>query len=132
VTAAVDPLELDLAAEPESVATARQAVGSHAEWAGVLDVGAVRLAVSEAITNAVVHGYRGAESQRVRVVARTDSEHGRFSVMVEDRGGGMMPRADSPGVGLGLPLMAQLAARLQVDPIDGGGTRVQLWFSLAD
>jgi serine/threonine-protein kinase RsbW len=47
-------------------------------------------------------------------------------VVVSDRGSGLAPRADSPGAGLGLPLMAQLSDSVDVRNQAGGGTAVEL------
>ena len=41
-------------------------------------------------------------------------------------GGGLAPRPDSPGAGLGLPLMAQLTDDLDVKRRPDGGTRVAM------
>jgi serine/threonine-protein kinase RsbW/stage II sporulation protein AB (anti-sigma F factor) len=41
-------------------------------------------------------------------------EPGRLSVSICDDGSGMAPRPDSPGYGVGLPLIAQLVDELQV------------------
>jgi serine/threonine-protein kinase RsbW len=104
-------LELDLVAEPESPARVRRAL--REALAGVaVDVDAVELAVSEAVANVTVHAYRDEQRPadapgRVRVAARIDG--GDLWVVVSDDGVGMAPRADSPGLGLGLPLIAQLS-----------------------
>lgn len=47
---------------------------------------------------------------------------------VEDEGSGMAPRLDSPGLGLGLPLIATVTDRLDVRAREGGGTRLCVWF----
>jgi serine/threonine-protein kinase RsbW len=48
-------------------------------------------------------------------------------VTVADSGGGLVPRADSPGLGVGLPLIAQLADRLDVRSGDEG-TQIRMSF----
>ena len=48
---------------------------------------------------------------------------------VTDEGGGMLPRPDSPGLGLGLPLIVELATSVDIDST-GGGTRVAMEFEL--
>ena len=42
----------------------------------------------------------------------------------------MRPRPDSPGLGLGLPLIAQMAASFEVHERDSGGTEVRMRFAL--
>jgi len=50
---------------------------------------------------------------------------------VLDEGHGLIPRADSPGMGLGLGLMAQMADDFRVANREGTpGTSVSLRFSL--
>jgi anti-sigma regulatory factor (Ser/Thr protein kinase) len=121
------PLRLSVQAVPENVARLRHAVADYARELGLKDAGAIALAVSEAITNAVVHGYRGRDPGRVSVEAELAASG--FVVIVEDDGDGLAPRPDSPGAGLGLPLLAQLAASLEIEESRGGGTRVRICFA---
>jgi anti-sigma regulatory factor (Ser/Thr protein kinase) len=51
-------------------------------------------------------------------------------VAVSDDGVGLTPRADSPGLGLGLPIIAALADRFEVQE-RAGGTRVLMGFRRA-
>ena len=47
--------------------------------------------------------------------------------MVCDNGLGMSPRTDSPGLGLGLPVIAEVADRVEV--VDGApGTQLRMTF----
>ena len=50
-------------------------------------------------------------------------------VTVEDDGRGMVQRPDSPGLGLGLPLIATVSARFDTRTQPGGGTRLCIWFA---
>lgn len=49
---------------------------------------------------------------------------------VIDEGGGMRPRPDSPGVGLGLPLIAQMTQAFEVRSSAAGGTCLDMSFAL--
>ena len=49
-------------------------------------------------------------------------------ITVADSGPGIQPRSDSPGLGLGLPLIASLTQRFDVEQRPEGGTRLMLWF----
>jgi anti-sigma regulatory factor (Ser/Thr protein kinase) len=120
-------LDVDLPAEPRSASTARRAVLDALSGIAV-DKAAVGIVISEAVTNAVVHAYRDRETPgRVHVSASLD-DHG-VEVAVDDDGLGMRPRADSPGVGLGLPLMGDLADRVDISP-RRPGTRIAAFFAL--
>jgi stage II sporulation protein AB (anti-sigma F factor) len=89
----------------------------------------VRLAVSEAVANAVVHGYRGQRAGPVTLVA--EAEDSEVKVVVSDEGCGMGPRSDSPGAGLGLPLIAEMSESMSVNPGRGGrGTELCMTFGL--
>jgi len=52
-------------------------------------------------------------------------------VTVRDHGSGMAPRVDSPGLGVGLPVMAAIADALEIDTPDGAGTIVRMTFDVA-
>jgi serine/threonine-protein kinase RsbW/stage II sporulation protein AB (anti-sigma F factor) len=125
-TAPPPPLSLDLPARPESVGAARRAVSTLAADAG-LDVGEIVLAVSEAVTNVVLHAYRDGEPGPITIEARYDPQERCLVVVVRDRGIGMSPRSDSPGLGLGLPTIARVAHQLEIDA-DDPGTRLSMRF----
>src|SRR4051794_24934276 len=93
-------------ARAEAIREARQALSDFAAAAGADEgqVEAVRLASSEALTNAVVHAYRD-QTGTIRVTAAEIS--GELWVLIADDGCGFEPRADRPGLGLGLGLIAR-------------------------
>ena len=65
------------------------------------------LAVTEACTNVVQHAYRDAGgADQIEVAA--ERSHDVVTISVRDHGGGFAPRIDSPGLGLGLPVIAAL------------------------
>jgi len=127
----IPPLELDVPASPEVVGDIRQAVSAFAERVGVRDVWAVGLAVSEAVTNVVVHAYRGQDPGRIALTAEHPPDDG-LVVTVQDTGGGLAPRSDSPGLGLGLSLVAQLADAIELSVPPAGGTRLWMCFAVAE
>jgi anti-sigma regulatory factor (Ser/Thr protein kinase) len=118
-------------AVPESVGRLRRAVGEFARAQGADEsaVMAVQLASSEAISNAVIHAYvdRPAPGTVTICAAR---EADAIRVVVRDDGDGMRPRSDSPGLGIGMPLMTGSAQALNVSEAPGGGTRVTMSFAL--
>jgi serine/threonine-protein kinase RsbW len=116
-------------ADPAAPGAARRTIR---EFLGALGADPVRLsdvllAVSEVVTNCVVHGYRGRPGQ-VAIEARHTGD--RLELSVADEGSGMRPRIDSPGLGLGLPLVGRVADRVDISASRGGGTRVSMSFSL--
>ena len=122
--------EMRVGAHASNVGDLRKAVVAFAQEMGFDDTSQIALAVSEAITNAVVHAYRDCEVGDVRVVAcdKPDS----LIVVVRDYGAGMLPRADSPGLGLGLPLIATLAESLELGTGADDRTEVRMTFLLSD
>jgi anti-sigma regulatory factor (Ser/Thr protein kinase) len=84
------------------------------------------VAVSEALTNAVMHAFRGVGERATVKVAVAVRQHEWIDVRVTDDGSGMAPRDDSPGLGLGLPLIRHLADQFDHRrPPSGVGT--ELW-----
>jgi serine/threonine-protein kinase RsbW/stage II sporulation protein AB (anti-sigma F factor) len=125
------PLRRSLPAVPASVPVLRAAVADYVTAAGVgpPQIDAVKLAVSEAVTNAVMHAYLEAdEPGEVRV--DTCLREGEIRVVVSDDGLGMMPRLDSPGLGVGLPFIADTADTLDIASGEGGGTVLRMSFKV--
>ena len=56
---------------------------------------------------------------------------GDLHVTVSDDGVGMVPRLDSPGLGVGLPFIAHLADTLDIEHSPDGGTRLSMTFRSA-
>ena len=117
-------------ARAEEIGRIRHDVKAHAREQGARDPDAVALAVTEAVTNAVLHAYVDApEPGEIEVIVQQAPERGSVEILVCDDGRGMRPRTDSPGLGLGLPLAATLADHFEVQARDGGGTRVRMAFA---
>jgi anti-sigma regulatory factor (Ser/Thr protein kinase) len=121
-------LQLQLAAEAGSVGVARHAVSDFAEEVGA-DADAVAVAVSEAVTNAVVHAYPADTGGEIVVEAKKNGTH--MIVLVTDGGHGIRPNPDSPGLGYGLALVASLADEIAIADSPSGGTTVRMRFPLA-
>jgi serine/threonine-protein kinase RsbW/stage II sporulation protein AB (anti-sigma F factor) len=119
-------LEATFPGTPPGVGELRRAVAEVARRCGMTRdaIDKARLAASEAATNAVVHAYRNRPGV-VRLAARRQG--GELHLVIGDDGAGLMPRTDSPGLGLGLPIMAQLSERCEL--VSGpDGTEVHLAF----
>jgi anti-sigma regulatory factor (Ser/Thr protein kinase) len=122
----IERLEMLTHATPAAVPGIRRAVVDFAELHGVGIPPDVALAVSEAITNAVLHAYRDGDAGQVRVVACAEPD--RLVVVVRDYGCGMSPNPDSPGLGLGLAVIGRLVAEFNIERPDEGGTRLRMCF----
>ena len=111
---------------PPGVGQLRRAVAEIAQRCGLPDreVNAVRLAASEAASNAVIHAYRERAGE-LRLEAHVAD--GELRLVIADEGQGLSPRADSPGMGLGLPIIAQMSERFEI--VSGpDGTEIHLAF----
>jgi serine/threonine-protein kinase RsbW len=124
-------LELTLPARAENVAVVRHAFGGLGEVLEMPEqtLADVKLAVTEACTNVVVHAYPDGEDGPLAVAAHVGEDA--LEIVVRDRGRGIVPRADSPGLGLGLPLIATLADQLELGTSPTQETEVRMTFALA-
>ena len=117
----------------EAPGDGRRAISEFAAAAGATDraLGSVAVCVSEAITNVVVHAYRHDDRPgRVDVEAELDGDS--LWVTVRDQGRGLEPRLDSPGLGLGLPLIAQLSVSSEIVSPEPGGTEIIMRFDVRE
>ena len=122
-------LVLSLPARAENVAVVRHAFGGLGEALEVPDqlLSDIKLAVTEACTNVVIHAYPDGEGP-MEVQAALGADE--LSVVVRDEGRGVVPRADSPGLGLGLPLIATLTESLELGTGDDEATEVRMTFRI--
>ena len=126
-------LAIELPAVPVSLAAVRHALSEVAEAARVPDrvLDDLKVAVTEACTNVVIHAYDGMAAGGPLLV---DVWHraSRLVVRVSDAGTGMVPRLGrrATGLGLGLRLIAALAAEVRISTKPGEGTTVLMTFDL--
>jgi serine/threonine-protein kinase RsbW/stage II sporulation protein AB (anti-sigma F factor) len=86
----------------------------------------LRLAISEAASNAVVHAFRTQDLPGTVTVTVDVASDQLVEVVVRDDGIGMSSRGDSPGLGLGLGLISSVADAVEQRlPADGVG--FELW-----
>ncbi|MGH2855319.1 MAG: ATP-binding protein, partial [Solirubrobacteraceae bacterium] len=107
-------MQLALPARAENIAIVRHAFGALGD-AYAFDaqtLSDIRLAVTEACTNVVVHAYPDGEEGPMEVLATLLVDE--LRVVVRDEGKGIGPRPDSPGLGLGLPLIASLTESVEL------------------
>ena len=116
-------------ASPRSVAEGRSKLADFAAEVGATpsQIDAVRLAASEALTNSVLHAYRGRPGL-IYVNAAVASEE--LWILISDDGCGLKPRADRPGLGLGLGLISEVSDDFAILSRATGGTEVRIRFNL--
>ena len=104
-----------------------QACTRAAQWPADL-----KIAVSEACSNVVVHAYPDGMDGMLSVMMTLEGD--RLVVLVQDHGVGIAPRISdsSAGLGLGLPLIAALSNEVRVRSADDGHTEVTMVFTVRD
>jgi serine/threonine-protein kinase RsbW len=87
----------------------------------------IKIAVTEAATNAARHAYAGQVPGPLTLVVGLE----RRDVLIEvrDEGSGIAPRIDSPGLGIGLSMIGSLADSVDISAGSAGkGTVVRMLF----
>ncbi len=109
---------------------ARRAVVEFAERADASEelIESVRLVVSEAVTNAVVHAYHE-DGGEVHVAAALASDE--LWVLIGDDGHGLEVGSRRPGLGMGLALIASECDQFSVVKRSSTGTELRMRFRLA-
>jgi len=121
-----NPFEARIPGTPLGVRMLRREMTGMAKDCGMDSEGIadVRLAVTEAATNAVIHAYAKAEGELSVTAAMQD---GQLAIVIADTGPGLVERRDSPGLGLGLSVIASVAERLKIVSRPGG-TEIHMAF----
>lgn len=131
-------VRLMMPARADGVGVVRQALSGMAD-ALAFDAAILadmKMAVTEACTNAVVHAYATDEGVRDDGTLEVDllADAASLTVIVRDHGSGIhrrVPRVGAPVLGLGLPLIAALSDEFEVRGSSSGGTEVQMSFLYA-
>jgi serine/threonine-protein kinase RsbW len=129
VFATLESFSRSYPAVPESVPELRRDIEALARRHGATpeQLDAIRLAVSEAGSNAVLHAYRDRPGV-VEVTAAVSA--GELSVLVADEGCGFHAAPSSPGLGWGLALIAHSASDFTLVERADGGTEARMRFRL--
>jgi serine/threonine-protein kinase RsbW len=124
-------MELSLPARAENIALVRHAFGALGEALAVDEqlLSDMRLAITEACSNVVVHAYAGREPGPLEVDATLHEDE--LTVVVRDDGPGIAPHPGSPGLGLGLPLIASLSQSVELGRNEHERTEVRMTFALS-
>jgi serine/threonine-protein kinase RsbW len=131
-TATTTPdMELALPARATNIAVVRHAFGALGEAYAVDEeiLSNIRLAVTEACTNVVVHAYPDEHEGLLEVAATLRDD--KLEIVVRDEGPGIGPRPGSPGLGLGLPLIVSLTESVQLGRDEANRTEVRMIFPLS-
>ena len=122
---------LNMPARAEGVGVVRQAMAGMAD-ALAFDpavLSDMKMAVTEACTNVVVHAYEEAAGLlEVHMLAGEED----LTIVVRDHGAGIQPkpaRTAPPALGLGLPLIAALSDAFELRGTAGRGTEVRMTFA---
>lgn len=129
-------LRLEFLSRAENVGLARVAIAAFAARLDytVSELDDLKGAISEAVSNAILHGYGNNPDQVVKVAAYIT--RGELEVVVEDRGCGIadIDEALKPGLstaderlGLGFSFMRSFVDRLEIISEPGKGTRVRMF-----
>ena len=123
-----ETLELTLPVRSASIPRARAAAAAYARQAGLAPerIHDLKLVVSEAVTNVVLHAYDGDEGTIHLTMATAGKD---LWVLVEDHGLGLRSGGTSPGLGLGLGLMARFSDEIALERTAGGGTLLRTRFA---
>ncbi len=126
-------LMIELQAVPERVPSARGAITRLCEDLQIEEdlAGQIRLAVTEACTNCVLHAYADESGTDATFALEARVEDDDLLVVVRDDGAGITTvRSGRAGLGFGLRLMRQAASSMDVVSRPGGGTSVAMRFAL--
>lgn len=131
-------MSLEIESDPRNESFARVVVASFMTRINptLEEVADVKTAVSEAVTNAIVHGYDEGEG-RIIIKAVTDVEERTLEVWITDRGKGiedikkaMEPmytsKPDNGRSGMGFSFMEAFMDELAVESEPGKGTTVKM------
>jgi serine/threonine-protein kinase RsbW len=123
-------VRMTMPARPEGVGVVRQALAGLAD-ALAIDAAVLadmKMAVTEACTNVVVHAYEEADGL-LEVEMMADAET--LTIVVRDHGAGIKPRptrSEPAALGLGLPLIAALSDSFELRGGTQAGTEVRMTF----
>ena len=132
----VNQMKLEIMSIPENVALARVTVAAFASQIDytLSDLDEIKVAVSEAISNAIIHGYSKDPNQIVSVVASIFNDQS-LEIIIEDKGKGIenveeaiQPAftTDDERMGLGFVFMQSFMDELKVDSVVNQGTKIKM------
>lgn len=126
-------VRLSMPARAEGVGVVRQALTGIADALAIDPrvLADMKMAVTEACTNVVVHAYADPDGVPDSEILDVDllADETALTVAVRDQGSGLDSPGGKPALGLGLPLIAALSDEFEIRDLDGGGgTEVRMRF----
>lgn len=130
-------IEMEARSENESLARVIVAAFAAAWDPTMEELTEIKTAVSEAVSNAIIHAYPEGHATGMIVLEMAGTEDGRLVFMVSDDGIGIkdIERAREPlfttgapeeRSGMGFTVMESFMDRLNVESVDGKGTRITM------
>lgn len=131
----MNKVEIRFLSIPDNVGLARVAIAALAGQAkfSINDIEEIKVAVSEAVSNAIIHGYEGRTDGWIELTGTLDKVG--LTVSVQDWGIGIKDIAqarepaysqDPERMGLGFVFMESFMHGLSVESSPGTGTRVEM------
>ncbi len=129
----INHMKLEFLSIPANVAFARVAVAAFASQLDftLADLEEIKVAVSEAVGNSIIHGYESIPDRFVRIYANLTTDA--LEIRIEDDGKGiedinkaLQPAfsTDAERLGLGFVFMKSFMENFQVESSPGQGTKV--------
>ncbi|HPF21495.1 MAG TPA: anti-sigma F factor [Syntrophomonas sp.] len=129
-------MRIEFPSLPENVSFARASVGAFAAQLDCTleEIEEVKLVVSEAVSNCIIHAYDNRSNEKIMVMASIGLER-ELEILVEDTGKGiadisqaMEPTysSDETRMGMGFTFMKSFMDNVEVRSIVGEGTSVTL------
>jgi stage II sporulation protein AB (anti-sigma F factor) len=126
---------------PENVSFARSCVGAFASQMNCTldDIEEVKLAVSEAVSNSIIHGYEGRNNEKIEIMVSILDDR-TMEIIVEDHGKGIEDlqqaleptfSTDPNRMGLGFTFMKSFMDEMEIKTEPNVGTSVTLKRSFA-
>lgn len=122
-------LRLTVPGDAEHVWTVRRTACEFASHHRVERLEDVALAIGEASANVALHAYVGRTPGPLHLTGFVDDELDLVCLVVADEGSGLAPRLDSPGLGLGLPIIARASDRVEITERPDTGTVLTMGFA---
>lgn len=132
----VNQVKFELLSIPENVAFARVSVAAFAVQLDFTlnDLDEIKVAVSEAVSNSIIHGYNQDPNKTIRITA-TIYNNNNLEIIVEDEGVGIKNideairpsfSSDDERMGLGFVFMQSFMDSFHVDSLVNSGTKVTM------